>query len=91
MEKHSPHPLDSGVTQVPYDTHSLSKEKKGTLNEPEIEKDKPMQDDKHGIGCVGSLSISKEVLQTHLIPILPWPGGSKDTAHTRLPFPTFCT
>lgn len=39
-----------------------------------------MKDDKHGTGGMGSLSISKEALQTQLISSIPWTGGSQENA-----------
>lgn len=71
-------------------TLSSSRDKR-VLIEPETEKGNSMQGDKHGTGCMGSLSISYEVLQTHPIPNLTWPGMTQETKCRGLPFPTFST
>ena len=56
-----------GVGQIPEDIHASSKDKR-VLIEQEARKDiplhRPIQDKKLGTGCVGLLSLGKEVFQT---------------------------
>ena len=50
------------VGQVPYDTQAPSRDKRA-FTDLESGKDIPTQGDKPSTGCVGSLSLAKEVFQ----------------------------
>lgn len=54
--------INSGIGQVPYNIHALSKDKI-VLNEHETKSDLPRQSDKPGSGSLVALSLGKEIVQ----------------------------
>lgn len=68
---------NSGLGQVPYISHTLNKDPKKPLFDPEKGKQIPTQGDKPAADCVDYLSLDKEVFQAQG-PFLHGEGELKD-------------